>query len=279
MADQGLQESELGKELPELNGDALSVQPILVVQNQGTQRKESAAACQSRYIEARLGSLFTEESQHRQPTIMIQPLDFREELMGEYNSLRKDSSESARRIILRCAEILEQLGELPLERICSRLAQDLPYADRYVREILPEKYKLASMVRIAEETPQNLLPRHELIIALETVAAVAEDLVKVSTGMLKKIMEDKDRLTKLEGKVNAREVSRFLADLKQLQNELAGIAELTDDRVIITLLEQASIKLRAKTDSLRHIASSYHELKQEEHGPLSAKRIAQIVKS
>src|SRR5438477_8439017 len=60
LAHQGLQESENGQELPQVNGDALSLQPFLIMQDQGAQRQESIGLGRGRYVKTRLDKVLAE---------------------------------------------------------------------------------------------------------------------------------------------------------------------------------------------------------------------------
>jgi len=64
----------------------------------------------------------------------------RELLILHYNVQRKMPKEETKRRLLRIAKILEVMGE-PTGQICSKICSLVPYSDRYVRELLPEKYK------------------------------------------------------------------------------------------------------------------------------------------
>lgn len=195
-------------------------------------------------------------------------MDFTQELKTEYNQLRSQAAESAKKIILRCAEILVEL-EHPVQDICSKLSEDLPYSDGYIRRVLPEKYKQESKARFAEQGPQNVQPRTQLIAALESVVKVADTLKNLAAGLLRKMMENKDKYTALNSSTDVAQLQHLTLTLKGIESDLAEISEYTDDRVIITKLEQSVVRLEAGTKTFRQIAGQYH---------VSAKRISQIAR-
>jgi hypothetical protein len=192
-----------------------------------------------------------------------------EELVSEYNQLRSQAAESAKIMILRAAELLELMGH-PLEKISSKLSSDFDaISDRYIRRILPEKYKQSQMAReFAEQVPQ-LLPRSQLIIALESLIKVGEELSSFASGLLHKLMESKDKLDILQSNVDSEQVEAVVKVTDELLSILESMRELHDDRVIISKLEYSLVKLKAAGTSLRHIAQQYH---------VSAKRISQIIR-
>jgi len=57
--------------------------------------------------------------------------------------------------LLKMAEAFETQG-IPIERIATEVTKRVPFTDRYVRELLPDKYKMVQMAReIAELVPQK----------------------------------------------------------------------------------------------------------------------------
>ncbi|MEM1553168.1 MAG: hypothetical protein QXH03_10960 [Candidatus Bathyarchaeia archaeon] len=99
------------------------------------------------------------------------------------NIQRRPTKKETRETLTEMAKIMERMG-VPKEKICSELSKLLPYSDRYIRELLPEEYKMESKARFAELTPQ--IAPTEL---REGVEAVAETRPVRTKEELRKVME------------------------------------------------------------------------------------------
>jgi len=79
----------------------------------------------------------------------------REVLTIHYNIQRFVSKEETQSRLMRIAKLLEAQG-LERNRICSQISDLVGFTDRYVRELLPDEYKMVSKVReFAELVPQK----------------------------------------------------------------------------------------------------------------------------
>lgn len=70
------------------------------------------------------------------------------------NIQRRPSREETRDLLCRMALELKNMG-VSEEKVAAELAKRVPYTDRYVRELLPDKYKMDSKTRFAEPVPQT----------------------------------------------------------------------------------------------------------------------------
>lgn len=70
----------------------------------------------------------------------------RELLIVHYNVQRTVSKEETQRRLLNIAKILESTG-IPKNEICTRVAELVPYTPQYVRELLPDEYKMQTKAR------------------------------------------------------------------------------------------------------------------------------------
>lgn len=198
------------------------------------------------------------------------------ELKAEYNKLKNELHQRSRDIIVRCAAILEEIG-YPLSGIASKLLEDLPCSKSWLYEVLPERYK-RDYQKSGSGHSEPVTLESPLLVAINSVAKTADLLKEVCNNLLKKLMADKDKLTGLQQKVSNDVIKQVQETDAEIQEILANVAELEDDRLIISALEKAQVKMLAQTHSLRQIANHYHELKQELHGPLSTKIVSKIVK-
>ncbi|MEM2293388.1 MAG: hypothetical protein QXX41_08945 [Nitrososphaerota archaeon] len=94
------------------------------------------------------------------------------------NIQHKPSKDETKKLILQIAQLLEKIGA-PKDRVSSILSKILPYSDRYIRDLLPEEYKMESKARFAELVPQiPTKPSEAAAEEVERVLSEAEEIAK-----------------------------------------------------------------------------------------------------
>jgi len=76
----------------------------------------------------------------RETTVVVADELDRELKIVHFNVQRRPSKEETAARLLRIAELLEERG-VPSENVCSEMAKLVPYSERYIQQLLPEKYK------------------------------------------------------------------------------------------------------------------------------------------
>ena len=93
------------------------------------------------------------------PEVQVQVKDqlHRELLILQYNVQRKVSREETGQRLLRIAKILEVKG-VEKERICAEITKLTGFSREYVRQLLPEEYRMVSKARevgqLVDQTPE-----------------------------------------------------------------------------------------------------------------------------
>ena len=122
------------------------------------------------------------------------------ELHTEYNRLKNEAHQKARDFIIRCAFILGELS-YPISDVAAKLTEDLPFSKSYIHEVLPEKYKRGyQMSANGHSEPPTL--ESPLLFAIHSVVKTADLLKEVCNNLPKKLMDDKDKLTAMQSKIN-----------------------------------------------------------------------------
>ncbi|MEM2512697.1 MAG: hypothetical protein QXU81_00030 [Candidatus Bathyarchaeia archaeon] len=76
------------------------------------------------------------------------------------NIQRKPTIDETRELLLDMAECLEKSG-VPTENVSVELAKYVPYSRDYIRDLLPEKYKLPHKVEAGKKTKETLKSKKE----------------------------------------------------------------------------------------------------------------------
>ena len=194
-------------------------------------------------------------------------------LRQEQLQLEQISNQKATEIILRYADILKERIkiddlDMPMDKISALINQRLPFSARHIQMVLPAEMKRSRTDNC--EVVRNVLPRTNLVYYLEANIEIADKLKGLSTSLLTKIMGDKDKLALLSNVLDNDMMQSMVNSVCAIRDDLNSISEMMDDRVIITELEKATIKLQSETESYRKLGKEYH---------ISAKHVSNIVKN
>lgn len=74
------------------------------------------------------------------------------------NYQRRVSEEETRKNLLALAQILELKG-IPKERICAKVSELVPYSERWVRQLLPEQYKMPTKAEVLPLPTSEVHPK------------------------------------------------------------------------------------------------------------------------
>ena len=187
---------------------------------------------------------------------------------------------SAKEIITRQGEILELLGVPPGE-IIPKLIKDSDglYCRDTFYAVLPERFKRGyiregSEIRLS--TPEDVAESH-LIKSLSRAWDFFDKCKYISHRYIAKLQSSSDMLLKVEKFIDPDILQEFEGHIDEGEKIIAEIADLQDERMIFNQEDRLMIVSLSATNSLRHIAHNFYELRQQQHGRASSKQIRKII--
>lgn len=201
----------------------------------------------------------------------------RELMVLHFNVQRIVPKEETQRRLVKIAQLVESTG-VPINQVCGEVCRLVPYTEQYVRELLPEKYKMVSkrrdFAKLVSQTRESKDIRQPgpLPHSVNGVLKRKFDVWNIASVDLKKPFGDPDYPGCIPGDIVGNVLLWFLPEGGKVVDPMAGggvtedVCHALGDKYQPLLYDNKSLKSYNYRDSIRFNDIEQGSLPEKAHG-------------